>query len=169
MNPDDLAAIAALMRGQRQAALGTLRGGAPYVSMVAYAAEPDLSGLLLHLSRLAPHTQHLLADPRAALLICEPDDGRDDVQTLARLTLVGTATPIAADSPAYHAARERYLARLPAAAPLFAFPDFVVFRFEPHAARYVGGFARALTLTADDLRAAAQQPLNHKDTKGTKP
>ena len=82
---------------------------------------------------------------------------------------MGTTTPIASDSPPYHAARAHYLARLPAAAPLFAFPDFVLFRFEPHAARYVGGFARALTLTTNDLRAAAQHYLNHKDTKDTKP
>ena len=154
MKTEELAIVANLIRGQRYGALGTLREGAPFVSMVAYAAEPDFGGLLLHLSRLAPHTRQILADPRASLLICERDDGREDVQTLARITLVGAATPISRDEHAQ--ARERYLARLPAAAPLFDFPDFWLFRLAPQEARYVGGFARAYTLTPAHLRQAAE-------------
>jgi putative heme iron utilization protein len=154
MKTEELATIANLIRGQRQAALGT-RSGAPFVAMVAFAAEPDFGGFLLHLSRLAAHTRHLLDDPRAALMICEPDDGRDDVQTLARITLVGAATPLPAESPAHDAARSRYLARLPATAPLFDFPDFVLFRLLPSEARYIGGFARAYSLTPEHLRQAA--------------
>jgi heme iron utilization protein len=151
---EELALVASLLRSQRQAALGTLRAGAPFVSMVAYAAEPDFGGFLMHLSLLAPHTRHLLADGRASLLISEPDDGRDDVQTLARITLVGTATPVAEVEQA--AARELYLARLPAAIPLFEFPDFTLFRLVPDEARYVGGFARAFTLTTEHLRQASR-------------
>jgi heme iron utilization protein len=154
MKPEELALVATLLRSQRQAALGTLRAGAPFVSMVAYAAEPDFGGFLLHLSRLAPHTRHLLADARASLLICEPDDGRDDVQTLARITLVGAAALVAeAEQPA---ARELYLARLPTADPLFEFPDFALFRLVPDEARYIGGFARAFSLTVAHLRRAAK-------------
>jgi heme iron utilization protein len=154
MHPEDLAPVAALIREQRQAALGTLRDDTPFVSMVAYAPEPDF-GILLHLSHLAPHTRHLLAHPQATLLICEPDDGRDDVQTLARITLIGGTTPIASESAEYPAARERYLKRLPAAAPLFDFADFALFRLVPHEARYVGGFARVYTPAAAHLRQAA--------------
>lgn len=156
MRSQELAIVAALIRGQRQAALGTLHERAPFVSMVAYAAEPDFGGMLLHLSRLAPHTQHLLAAPGASLLICEGDDGRDDPQTLARITLSGQASPIEPASPDFGLARDRYLARLPAAEMLFAFPDFLLFRFVPHEARYVGGFARAYTLTPEHLRQAAR-------------
>jgi putative heme iron utilization protein len=155
MNSEELATIAILLRSQRIAALGTLRDASPFASMVAYAAEPDFGGFLLHLSRLAAHTKQLLAAPQSSLLICEPDDGRDDVQTLARITLVGAATPIAIQSAAYAAARSCYLARLPAAAQLFDFPDFVLFRFVPNQARYIGGFGRAFTLTLADLNRAA--------------
>ena len=156
MNAEELAIIATLIRSQRVAALGTLRDDSPFVSMAAYAAEPDFGGLLLHLSRLAPHTKHLLTHPRVALLIHERDDERDDAQTLARITLVGAATPIAAESAAYAAARACYLTRLPEAATLFDFPDFALFRFVPSEARYIGGFARAYTLTALHLRQASQ-------------
>jgi heme iron utilization protein len=156
MNSEELAIIATLIRSQRVAALGTLRDEYPFTSMVAYAAEPDLGGLLLHLSRLAPHTRHLLAHQQATLLIHEQDDGRDDPQTLARITLLGAATPVAAESAAYASARACYLERLPAAAPLFDFPDFALFRFVPSEARYIGGFARAYTLTPAHLNQAAR-------------
>jgi putative heme iron utilization protein len=125
--------------------------------MVAYAAEPDFGGMLLHLSRLAAHTRQLLASPQSSLLICEPDDGRDDVQTLARITLAGVAAPIATASAGYATARACYLARLPAAAELFDFPDFALFRFVPSEARYIGSFARIYTLTPEQLRKAAER------------
>jgi heme iron utilization protein len=155
MNAEELATIAALIRSQRVAALGTLRNDSPFVSMVSYAAEPDFGGLLLHLSRLAAHTRQLLAAPQSSLQICEPDDGRDDVQTLTRITLAGVAVPIPAASAGYAAARACYLTRLPAATPLFDFPDFALFRFVPSEARYVGGFARVYTLTPAHLNQAA--------------
>jgi heme iron utilization protein len=157
MNAEELATIAVLIRSQRVAALGTLRNDGPFASMVAYAAEPNFGGLLLHLSRLAAHTRQLLAAPQSSLLICEPDDGRDDVQTLARITLAGIATPLPAASAEYPTARACYLARLPAATQLFDFPDFALFRFVPSEARYIGGFARAYTLTPEQLRNAAER------------
>jgi len=156
MNVEELATVATLIRSQRVAALGTLRDNNPFVSMVTYTAEPDFGGLLLHLSQLAAHTKQLLAAPQSSLLICEPDDGRDDVQTLARITLAGAAAPIPAASAAHAAARACYLARLPAAVMLFDFPDFALFRFVPSEARYVGGFARIYTLTPAQLRQAAK-------------
>ena len=155
MIADELPHIASLLRGQRQGALGTLAGGAPFVSLVAFAAEPDFGAVLLHLSGLAPHTRHLQADPRASLLVAEPDDGREDVQTLARLTLTGRVDPLPRGTPQYDASRALYLAKLPSAAMLFDFGDFGLFRLVPDGARYVGGFARAYTLTPDHLRAAS--------------
>ncbi|MDZ4719192.1 MAG: pyridoxamine 5'-phosphate oxidase family protein [Roseiflexaceae bacterium] len=155
MKPDELTNIATLIRSQRSAALGTLQDGAPFVSFVAYAPEPDFGGFLLHLSRLSPHTRHLANDPHSSLMIAEPDDQRDDVQTLARITLTGAVASLPHDTPEYVAARSIYLARLPAAAMLFDFADFGLYRYIPDGARYVGGFARAYTLTIKNLQEAA--------------
>jgi heme iron utilization protein len=155
MHANELAVIATLIRGQRVAALATLRDDGPFASMVAYAAEPDFGGLLLHLSQLAVHTKQLLAAPQSSLLICERDDDRDDPQTLARIALSGTAIPIAAESSAYEHARAQYLARLPSAAMQFELPDFVLFRFVPSEARYIGGFGRIFSLTPEHLHRAA--------------
>lgn len=154
MQAEDRAALRALVAGGRQAALGTLDAGAPFVSMVLYALEMRAGAApapLIHVSRLSAHTRHLLADPRASLLIMLPDLGAGDPQALARVTIRCRALPVPADDPGYPAARAAYLARLPAQEYLFGFPDFTLFRLEPEEARYVGGFAKAFSLDARKL------------------
>jgi len=155
VNAEERQKLASLIRGQRWAALATLAEGAPAASMVAYVPEADFGGFLLHLSRLAPHTRNLLADPRASLAITEPDPGRGDPQTLARVTIHGTVLQLPRDSHEYAAGRALYLQRLPDAERLFGFGDFMLFRLVPDGARYIGGFARAWSLGGEELRAAA--------------
>jgi putative heme iron utilization protein len=157
MQLEDRAALRALVQGRRQAALGTLDRGAPFVSMTLYALEARAGAApapLVHVSRLSPHTRHLLADPRCSLLIALPDVGDGDPQALARVTLQCQAQPLATEDATYQAARDAYLARLPQQEYLFGFPDFVLFRLEPHEARYIGGFAKAFSLTAQQLAEA---------------
>lgn len=154
MQAEDRAALRELITTHRQAALGTVDAGAPFVSMVLYALEwraGDGPAFLIHISGLSAHTRHLRADPRASLLVMQPDVGASDPQALARVTIQCRAAPVASDDPAYPTARGAYLARLPQQEYLFSFPDFTLFRLEPQAARYVGGFARAFSLTADQL------------------
>lgn len=154
MQAEDRVALRALVEGRRQGALGTLEEGAPFVSMVLYGLERRAGlapALLLHVSRLSPHTRHLLADPRASLLVALPDVGQGDPQALARITLQCLAQLVPGDDPGHAAARAAYLAHLPQQEYLFGFPDFMLFRLEPQLARYVGGFAKAFTLSAAQL------------------
>lgn len=58
-----------LLREQRVAALGTLRDGDPLVSQVLFATAQDFSIFIMHISRLAQHTQDILNDPRVSLMI----------------------------------------------------------------------------------------------------
>jgi hypothetical protein len=155
MDPDQRVALAALLRSQRTAALGTLRDGAPFVSLVAYAPAPDLSLFWLHLSGLAVHTRALLADPRAGLLIAEADQGGDP-QQLARVSIQAEAAALPKDSPDYPAAKALYLAAFPEAAQNFALGDFDLYRLRPILARYVAGFGQIFNLSAADFRAAGQ-------------
>ena len=159
MHADEYPRLAQLIRANRWAALATLHERAPFASMVAYAPEADFSGFLLHLSRLAPHTRNLLADPRASLVISEPDAGGDDPQTLARVSIQGTVVELTRGSSDYTDARERYLEHLPMAEQLFGFGDFMLFRLLPADARYTGGFARAYTLSRVQLEVAARATL----------
>jgi putative heme iron utilization protein len=151
---EDLELITRLLRVQRWGALATLEAdGAPYASAVAFAAEPEFAGFLLHLSRLAPHTGNLLADPRASLVVSDMDTGTGDPQTLPRVSLMGKVEIINREAAGFAAAKACYLSRLPTAEPLFEFPDFLLFRLVPSEARFVGGFARARRLDAAALRA----------------
>lgn len=155
MSKDELRLLAELIRTSRWAALATLGRDGPEASWVAYAFEPDFSFFYLHLSRLAAHTRNLLADPRAGLAISQPDRAGLDPQQLARVGLQGRVAPIARDVPDYPRAAALYQQRLPDSEPLFGFGDFLLLRLEVERARFVGGFARAHTLSGEGLRKAA--------------
>ena len=148
--------LAEMLRSRRVAGLGTLRDGSPLVSMVAYLPENDFSAFYVHISKLAQHTRDLLAYPRAGMLVSEPDDGRDDPQTLARISILSRAEQIAAEDAAYPGVRSRYIARFPQSAPLFRFGDFGLWRLVPQSARFVAGFAQAFNLTPEALKRVAQ-------------
>jgi putative heme iron utilization protein len=158
MDPDDCQRLLRLLRASRWAALATVRDAQPLASWVAFAADDDFCGFLLHLSRLAPHTRYLEDNPRAALALSEPDQGaQPDPQQLARLSLQGWVAPLARATPEYEQARARYLARLPQAAVQFELGDFALHRFVPDTGRFVAGFGRAWRLGPPELRALAQR------------
>jgi putative heme iron utilization protein len=126
--------------------------------MVAYAVEPRLTGLLMFLSKLSGHTGDLLRDPRACLVVAAPDPGEGDPQTLPRVSLDGVVHEVARHDPQFATSWAVYVGRFPDAAPRIALSDFVLMRFVPERARYVGGFARAASYSAEDLSAAGGPP-----------
>jgi len=153
MEINERALLISLISEHRWAGLSTIaHDGAPHASMVAYVSTPDLFEHLMLLSRLSKHTRNLLADPRASLVISTPDPLQGDPQTLPRVTLTGSVTVIERDTIAWTDARAHYLARLPDSERLFGFGDFVLFRFIPKKARHIGGFARAFTIGAVQLK-----------------
>ena len=147
--------LAHTIRGRQTAALGTLRNGAPFVSMVPYAFTPDFTGYDIHISTLAHHTRDILADPRVSLMIAQPESPGLDAQALPRVSIRGVAVMIPKDSPDYAEARSRYLARFPGAAMMFQLGDFALYRIQVESARYVAGFGRAFNLKADAFKQAA--------------
>ena len=155
VNPEEQRRLAELLRASRWAALATARDNEPLAAWVAVAPEDDLGGFLLHLSRLALHTRYLETNPRASLSFTESDRGTDDPQELARVSLQGYVETIGHDANDYATARVRYLARFPAAAPMFEFTDFALVRFVTVTVRYVSGFGRVHRLGPAELHAAA--------------
>jgi len=154
VNPDEKRRLVALLYGQRWAALATARDNVPFASWVAVAPEDKLGGFLMHLSRLALHARYLETNPRAALTFTEPDDGAGDPQGLARVSLQGYVQTLRRDAADYAAARERYLARFPDAAPTFELTDFALVHFVTESVRYVAGFGRVHRLGPAELHAA---------------
>lgn len=139
-----------LVRTARYGALAALdpKTGAPQASRTATATDSDGAPVIL-ISRLAPHTAALEADPRCSLLVGEP--GKGDPLAHPRITLACEASRLDRDSKAGMRARRRYLNRHPKAALYADFADFSFFRLEVRSASLNGGFARAYALDRDDL------------------
>jgi putative heme iron utilization protein len=119
--------------------LASAAGGQPFASLVTPACDRDLVVLLL-LSDLSEHTRHLRAEPRCAVLVAGPAEGANP-QTAPRVTVTGLAAPF--DDAR---AKARWLALHPYAAGYAGFADFSLWRIEPAACLFVGGFARASRL-----------------------
>lgn len=158
MSPEHARQLAALVRRRSSAALGTLHDGAPFVSMVPYALLPDGSAFVIHVSRLAAHTKDMLADPRVSLLVAQPEGEGVAAQALARVSVQGEAAEAAKGSGEEGACRDAYLARFPEAAPLTGFADFSFFAIRPAQARFVAGFAQAMSLTGEGLARVLAAP-----------
>lgn len=145
-DPAEMVALAkSLLRSVRAGALATLdrAAGHPFASLATVATAPDGAPLLL-LSRLSAHTLNLEAEPRASILLAQA--GKGDPLAHPRLTVMGRAART--DDPTH---AERFLARHPKAELYAGFADFGFWRLEVEAAHLNGGFARAMTLTPDQL------------------
>jgi hypothetical protein len=148
VDADTSRALAGLIRNERITHLGTLRGGAPLVSMTLYLPAPDFSAFYLHVSRLAWHTQDMLQDPRVSLSISETDDGRADPFTFMRVSIRGDALQIPTGP------KDDWLKKFPEQAVNFQLADFSFWKIVPRDARFVAGFGRIHNLTAEDLKNA---------------
>lgn len=143
--------LRALLDNQRIAALGTLHGREPYVSMVPFALLPGGRAFVIHVSALAAHTRDMLASPAVSLLVIAPQDARTPPQALARVTIQGDAEQLVESMPDHAEARAAYLARFAQSAQTFELSDFSLFAIRPRSLRFVGGFAQAKTLTPEGL------------------
>lgn len=160
MSPEHAAQLAALVHSRETGALGTIHGGAAFVSMVPYAVLPDGRAFAIHVSRLAGHTKDMLADARVCLMVTQPEGEGAAAQALARVSIVGEAREAAKGSAEERECREAYLARFPEAAPLTEFGDFSFFAIRPSQARFVAGFAQARSISGASLAQALRGPAS---------
>ena len=142
---------------ERTGALATLsrkHPGHPFASMMPYALD-DFGRPIVLISSMAVHTQNLLEDARASLLVTQPTAG--DPLAASRLTLMGQTRVV---DPADRASvREAYLARHRNASYWVDFDDFSFWRLEPDDLYFVGGFAAMGWVSREEYRAAAPDPL----------
>jgi putative heme iron utilization protein len=139
-----------LLRETGTGALGTVAAdGAPYVSLVTVASDPDGSPLLL-LSKLALHTENIGRDHRVSLLLSANVKAGDPLAGV-RVSVSGAIAKTENAS-----AKRRFLARHPSAKGYAEFPDFNFFRIEMERAHLVAGFGRIVDLTPEDLRTSLQ-------------
>lgn len=166
LKPDDALWIRRLCEQCPVGALGTLHQGRPFVSMVPFvlladtATWPGQPVFIVHVSRLAAHTQDMLRHPAVSLmLMSDPGDVEGGAQATPRITVQAQAVALLpsgdgrehADQPA---ARQAYLQRFPAAEPMFGFGDFLLVAIVPEWLRVVIGFGRATTVMAREFAQA---------------
>lgn len=149
INPTDDSARALaqnLLQNTRFAALAVTHpdSGAPYVARTAMLWHEG--ALLTLISTLSLHTKALAKNPACAALIGEPGD-KGDPLTHPRMTLMCTAQEV--DKSAHKAT---WLAAIPKAKLYYDFSDFRLYALAVSEAHLNGGFGKAFTLGADDLR-----------------
>jgi putative heme iron utilization protein len=151
VDPAQSRALKAILETQEVAALGTLHGGEPFVSMVPFALLPDAT-FVIHVSALAAHTRDMAAHPGVSLLVMANREEGVGAQALPRVTIQGDAAPLGDGDPLHAAAKQAYLDRFPGSAMTFGLGDFALVAIRPRQARFVGGFAQARSLTAEGLQ-----------------
>jgi heme iron utilization protein len=126
--------------------------GFPFGSMMPFAVD-QLGRPVFFISSMAMHTQNLLVDGRASLLITQPDVSGDPLGS-ARLTLVGTATVASAAE-----VRDLYLSRYENARYWQDYTDFAYYWLEVEGVYFIGGFGVMGWVTVEDYASATPDPL----------
>lgn len=137
------------------ATLATLTAdGDPWASLVAYGL---LGGApVLCVSQLAEHGRNLARDPRASLAVVEPGVHADPLAS-GRVTLAGVVEQPSGAS--YAAARDAYLAQVPAGRYYIDYSDFSLWVLQVQRVRWVGGYGRMDSTTGADYGAAQPDPV----------
>jgi putative heme iron utilization protein len=99
------------------------------------------------------HTQNLREDPRASLLITQPDVSGDPLGA-ARLTLLGDVT----EAPAAEV-KELYLSRYENAKFWQDYTDFAYYRLQVSGVYFIGGFGVMGWISAEEYESAMPDPL----------
>lgn len=156
---EHLTKLQSLLREQPLAALGTAQSDEPFVSMVPFAvisnaALTNSGKLIIHVSTLAAHTKHMLENARVSLMVMAAPSPDVSAQATPRVTIQGVAVQLDKASVEYEKAKAVYVERFPQSLDLFGFADFSLFAITPASARFVAGFAQAMTLGAEEFHSA---------------
>ncbi len=157
MGPDDDEDPAAGVRRRLLAApsgaLATLSAdrvteGYPFGSVVPFALTPEGEPFILAAS-IAQHTRTMRRDPRASLLVQEPQPASGgDPQAGWRVTLLGRMREIAAGE----GLAARYAERVPDASAYLATHDFAFWKMDVVRVRSIAGFGEICWVEAGAIR-----------------
>jgi putative heme iron utilization protein len=129
--------------------------GFPFGSVMPYALDREGSPLFL-VSSMAMHTQNLVRDSRASLLVTASEAARDPLGA-ERLTVIGNVTEVGKADLA--AVRDVYLGCHENARYWVDFEDFAFYMMQVAELYFVGGFAVMGWVGVDDFREARPDPL----------
>jgi len=141
-----------LLLKQQSLFLSTLDSkGQPFASYAPYAICFESNTLYVLLSDLSQHSQHLLAQPQAAILVAEDESSTKQIYARERAYYQVTAELINAEptkQKIIQTLKERHGNVIDLLQQL---PDFHLFQLTPLNGRYVKGFGKAYNITAGQL------------------
>lgn len=129
--------------------------GFPFGSVMPYALDADGNPLFL-ISSMAMHTQNLVRDPRASLLVTAPEAAQDPLGA-ERLTVIGKVTAVGKAD--LDASREAYLSCHENARYWVEFEDFAFYLMKVVELYFVGGFAVMGWVNVNEFSEAQPDPL----------
>ena len=127
--------------------------GYPFASVTPFSVDSDGRPVFL-MSGLAVHVKNLLDDPKASLLVFEPEVEQDPL-TAARMNVMGEVRAVPEeDAPA---ARDLYLRQHPESEQWIGFGDFRLYRMEVADVYYIGGFGEMGWVSKGDFQAVTAE------------
>ncbi len=156
LEPSHAERVRTLLAAERLGTLATQsvrHPGWPFASVMPFALTDDASPVFL-ISGMAIHTQNLVADPRASLLVMQSGSDSDPLGS-PRATLLGTVARIEATDEI----RAAYLERHPSSKYWIDFSDFAFYRLDVTDLYFVGGFGVMGWVASNDYRVAEPDPL----------
>ncbi len=135
--------------------LSRKHSGWPFGSVMPYGLDGCGRPILL-ISAMAIHTQNIVWDPHASLLVAQVDWSGDPLAG-GRVTLLGTVSPVPAEE--LEEARQVYLARYENARYWVDFEDFAFYRMEVLDVYFIGGFGVMGWVSAEEYARAEPDPL----------
>ena len=146
MKPSALLAIRSLLTDVRVLSLAVVVDGEPDAALLPFAVSEDLAAVYVQASGLARHARGLTTGASVGVLIHQPVTPEMDPMQVPRLSVRATVTILDRETPAFDAARDRFVERFPAAAMTLELGDFNLYELRLGRGRYVEGFARAFNV-----------------------
>jgi hypothetical protein len=165
MNAEARTHLQQLLEGQRVLSLAVVVDGGPHIGLLPFAVLPDHSGVLVHVSALAKHTQGLTEGAAVAVLVHQSEEAVGKPLEVPRVSMQATAEELRRGRPEYDEAKALYLSRFPEAAVTFALGDFKLIELRFVDGRFVEGFARAADISQEDLKAMTPPEKPRTDKK----
>lgn len=135
--------------------LASLTGaGDPWASFVTFGLHGGAP--VLCVSNLAEHGRNLAGDPRASIAIVAPTTESDPLAS-GRITLAGVVEQPTGEALA--AARQAHLDAVPAAKYYIDYTDFTLWVLRVDRVRWVGGYGRMDSATAEAYAEAQPDPI----------
>jgi putative heme iron utilization protein len=155
MDFDTLQSIRHLLRDVRVLSLAVVVDGEAEAALLPFAASADCSAVYVQASGLARHARGLVSGASVGILIHEAVTPPMDPMQVPRLSIRAVVTILERDAPTFAAARDRFVARFPAAAITLELGDFNLYELGLGRGRYVEGFPRAFNVGAETFQELA--------------